>query len=132
MQPDPASGTSGKHPMRILIVDDHEIFRAAFRALLRTQGMDVIADVPAGSTAITTAIALRPEVAIVDVTPADDTGMGIVRRLATLPRSPGHRAHLERRPPPVRLPARRLPVRRQGRPPRRGDRSHRRYQEGPS
>jgi len=50
--------------------------------------MDVIADVPAGSTAITTAIALRPEVAIIDVTPADDTAMGIVRRLAALPDPP--------------------------------------------
>jgi CheY-like chemotaxis protein len=88
MQPDPASGPSGKHPMRILIVDDHEVFRAACRALLRTEGMDVIANVPAGSTAITTAIALRPEMAIVDVTPADDTGMGIVRRLAALPNPP--------------------------------------------
>ena len=88
MQPDPARGPSGKHPMRILIVDDHEVFRAACRALLRTEGMDVIADVPAGSTAIPTAIALRPEVAIVDVTPADDTGLGIVRRLAALPDPP--------------------------------------------
>ena len=88
MQPDPARGPSGKHPRRILIVDDHEVFRAACRALLRTEGMDVIADVPAGSTAIPTAIALRPELAIVDVTPADDTAMGIVRQLAALPDPP--------------------------------------------
>ena len=88
MQPDPPRGPSGKHPMRILIVDDHEVFRAACRALLRTEGMEVIADVPARGTAIATAIALRPEVAIVDVTPADDTGMGIVRRLAALPDPP--------------------------------------------
>ena len=88
MQPDPASAAGGRRPVRVLIVDGHEIFRAACRALLRTEGIDVIADVPAGCEAIMAAIALRPDVAIVDVTPADGTGFLIGRRLAGLPDPP--------------------------------------------
>jgi CheY-like chemotaxis protein len=53
MQPDTASAPDGgKKPTRILLVDDHEIFRAALCALLRTEGLDV-ADVRTGDAAIT-------------------------------------------------------------------------------
>jgi len=70
-----------------LIVDDHEISRAALRALLRTEGIDV-ADAQTGDPAITAAIAFRPDVVIVDVTPADPAGFLIARRLQALPDAP--------------------------------------------
>jgi CheY-like chemotaxis protein len=73
--------------MRVLIVDDHEIFRAAIAALLRTEGVDV-ADVATGEAAIAVAIAFRPAVAIVDVTPADATGFRIADLLRALPDAP--------------------------------------------
>lgn len=73
---------------RILIIDDHEVFRAACRALLRTQGINVIADVPVDEQAVTAAITLRPDVVIVDVTHTDSAGLGIARRLAALPNPP--------------------------------------------
>jgi DNA-binding response OmpR family regulator len=73
--------------MRILIVDDHEISRAALRALLRTEGADV-ADVGTGDAAISAAVAFRPDVAIVDVTPADPAGFLVARRLRALPGAP--------------------------------------------
>ena len=76
-----------KRAMRILIVDDHEISRAALRALLRTEGIDV-ADVKTGDAAITAAIAFHPDVAIVDVTPADHAGFLIARQLRALPDPP--------------------------------------------
>lgn len=84
MQPDPASAVGGRSPVRVLIVDGHEIFRAVCCALLRTEGIDVIAEVPAGDEVIAAATALRPDVVIVDVIPADDTGFRIARRLASL------------------------------------------------
>ena len=77
----------GKQAARILIVDDHEISRAALRALLRTEGIDV-ADVRAGDAAITATIAFHPDVVIVDVTPADPAGFDIARRLRALPDAP--------------------------------------------
>ena len=75
-------------PLRVLLVDDHPVSRAACRALLRTQGADVIADVAPGEEAIAIAEALWPDVAIVDVTPDDDRGVLIARRLRGLASAP--------------------------------------------
>ena len=72
-----------------MIIDDHEISRAAFCALLRSEGVDVVADLSAGRDALAMARALCPDVVIVDVTPAADTGFGIASRLrALLPAAP--------------------------------------------
>ena len=64
------AAANGTGPARIMIIDDHEITRAACRALLRTEGADVIADMPAGDQALAAAAALRPDVVVVDVSPA--------------------------------------------------------------
>jgi CheY-like chemotaxis protein len=74
--------------LRIMIIDDHEISRAAFCALLRSEGADVVADLGAGRDALAMVQALRPELIIVDVMPAADTGFGIARRLRALPAPP--------------------------------------------
>ena len=87
MPPDMASPLGGKRPTRILIVDDHEISRAALRALLRTEGIGV-ADVGTGDAAITDAIAFHPDVVIVDVAPADPAGFLVARQLEALPHAP--------------------------------------------
>ena len=87
--PTSASGSPGrKNAMRIMIIDDHEISRAAICALLRSEGVDVIADLSADRDALAMVQALRPEVVIVDVTPAAGTGFGIARRLRALQPSP--------------------------------------------
>jgi CheY-like chemotaxis protein len=87
--PTTAPGSPGRDSaMRIMIIDDHEISRAAIRALLRAEGIDVIADVSTGGHALAAARALHPEVAIVDVAPAADTGFGIARGLCGLPAPP--------------------------------------------
>jgi PleD family two-component response regulator len=87
MQPQAGTARSGARPSRILIVDDHEVSRAALRALLRTEGIDV-ADVRTGDAAITAAIAFRPDVVVVDVKPADPAGFLIARRLQALADAP--------------------------------------------
>ena len=87
----PAEGTQaadGTRPARIMIIDDHEITRAACRALLRTEGADVVADMAAGDRAIAAAAALRPDVVVVDVSPAADAGFGLARQLRALPHPP--------------------------------------------
>jgi two-component system, NarL family, response regulator DesR len=71
-----------------VIIDDHEISRAACRALLRTEGLDVVADLAAGDQPLTAARALRPDVAIIDVTPAASTGFSIADGLLALPAPP--------------------------------------------
>jgi DNA-binding NarL/FixJ family response regulator len=59
--------------MRIMLVDDYEISRAACRALLRAEGVDVVADLRASDDALAAARTLRPEVVIADVTPRSGT-----------------------------------------------------------
>lgn len=81
------SPTNGTWPARVIIIDDHEISRAACRALLRAEGIDVT-DVRASDQALTAARALRADVAIIDVTPAADTGFDIARQLRALPAPP--------------------------------------------
>ena len=81
------AGANGQRPMRVLLVDDHEISRAAITALLRTEGADV-AGTGTGEAAIAVAIAFRPAVAIIDVTPADATGFRIADQLQALPGGP--------------------------------------------
>ena len=84
-----APGTPGHNDaLRIMIIDDHEISRAAICAMLRSEGADVVADLSAGCDALAMARALRPEVIIVDVTPAADRGFGIARRLRALQPAP--------------------------------------------
>jgi CheY-like chemotaxis protein len=81
------AGANGQPPIRVLLVDDHEISRAAISALLRTEGADVTG-IGTDGTAIAVAIAFRPAVAIVDVTPADATGFRIADLLRALPDGP--------------------------------------------
>jgi CheY-like chemotaxis protein len=81
------AGANGHRPLRVLLVDDHEISRAAISALLRTEGADV-AGTGTGEAAIAIAIAFRPAVAIIDVTPADATGFRLAGLLHALPDGP--------------------------------------------
>src|SRR5215470_17291666 len=74
-------------PVRMLIVDDHEVSRAALRALLRTEGYDVI-DVRASDEAITVASTFRPGVAIIDVTPGRPAGFRVASQLRQLAHAP--------------------------------------------
>ena len=55
-------------PLRVLIVDAHEVSRAACSALLRTEGFSV-ADLAPGDHVIGLAQALKPEVVLIDAEP---------------------------------------------------------------
>jgi len=70
------------------MIDGHDISRAAFRALLRTEGMNVVSDLRASDDALAAASALRPDVAIVDVAPRADAAFDIARKLRALPSPP--------------------------------------------
>jgi len=74
--------------LRLLLIDDHDVSRAACRALLRTEGIDIIADLPVSDDAITAATELRPDAAIVDVTPEDERALTLARRLLAIQRPP--------------------------------------------
>lgn len=51
------------------IVDQHEVSRAAIRALLQTEGLEVVADVSTGEQALALADEVSPDIVIIDVGP---------------------------------------------------------------
>jgi DNA-binding NarL/FixJ family response regulator len=65
----------------VLIVDDHETFRSFARALLEGEGFDVIGEAGDGSSALSAAEELRPELVLLDVQLPDLSGFEVSRRL---------------------------------------------------
>jgi CheY-like chemotaxis protein len=53
--------------LSVLIVDPHEVSRAAIRALLQTEGLEVVADVATGEQALAVAGEQRADVVIIDI-----------------------------------------------------------------
>jgi DNA-binding NarL/FixJ family response regulator len=66
----------------VLIVDDHPSFRATARALLESEGFDVVGEARDGREALELAAALQPEVVLLDVQLPDSTGFEIAAELA--------------------------------------------------
>lgn len=73
---------------RILIVDDHEGFRAVARILLEGDGYEVVGEAGDGEAAVAAAIALSPAIVLLDVHLPDLDGFAVSVRLAALPRPP--------------------------------------------
>jgi CheY-like chemotaxis protein len=73
--------TLGWMPTRCLIVDDNEAFLAAARVLLERQGLTV-AIASTGAEALRQARSLRPDVALVDISLGEESGLDVARRLA--------------------------------------------------
>ncbi len=66
----------------VLIVDDHDGFRASARELLERQGFDVVAAVEDGEAALSAAARLRPDVVLLDVQLPGMDGFEVAERLA--------------------------------------------------
>jgi len=54
-------------PIRVVLADDHLIFRQALKALLEQAGLEVVADEPDGRAAVEAVWRLAPDVAVLDV-----------------------------------------------------------------
>ncbi len=70
-------------PLRAVIIDDHPISRSAVGALLRSEGVDVIAEFASSEATAETIRALRPDLVIVDARPGLDDGPDAARRAAS-------------------------------------------------
>lgn len=73
---------------RILIVDDHEGFRAVARVLLEGDGYEVVGEAVDGDAAVAAASALLPGIVLLDVHLPDTDGFAVSVRLAALPDPP--------------------------------------------
>jgi DNA-binding NarL/FixJ family response regulator len=74
--------------VRVLIVDPHDSFRCACKALLQTEGLAVEADLERYEGTEDIAIALRPDVVLIDVSPPQTEGQELARRLSQLSERP--------------------------------------------
>jgi DNA-binding NarL/FixJ family response regulator len=68
--------------LRLLVVDDHELYRMGIRSLLVPEGYKV-ADAPSGEVALRLARSFRPEVVIMDVNMPGTSGIEATRMLVT-------------------------------------------------
>jgi DNA-binding NarL/FixJ family response regulator len=68
----------------VLVVDDHQAFRASACALLDAAGFDVIGEAATGADAILEARRLKPDVVLLDVRLPDVDGFEVAHRLAEL------------------------------------------------
>ena len=69
-------------PIRLMLVDDHEIMRAGLRMLLGTQpDMEIVSEAGSGAEAIELAQAHKPDVILMDVAMPDMNGMEATRQL---------------------------------------------------
>jgi DNA-binding NarL/FixJ family response regulator len=67
----------------VLIVDDHPSFRATARALLESEGFDVVGEAENGQDALGAAQALGPDLVLLDVQLPDLDGFEVARRMSS-------------------------------------------------
>ncbi|WP_394428454.1 response regulator [Streptomyces sp. SGAir0957] len=82
--PEP-SGFSADRPIRILLLDDHEVVRRGLRDLLGAEpDMEVVGEAATAAQALVRGPALRPDVAVLDVRLPDGDGITVCRELRGL------------------------------------------------
>jgi two-component system, NarL family, nitrate/nitrite response regulator NarL len=77
---------------RSLIVDDNETFLASARRLLESQGVEIVGTATSGAEALDLAVALSPDLALVDVELGEEDGFALAGELRS--RSPATRVVL--------------------------------------
>jgi DNA-binding NarL/FixJ family response regulator len=69
--------------VRVLIADDHPVFRAGLRMLVeREDDMECVAEAGTAQEAVDSALALKPDVAVIDLRMPERSGIWATRRIA--------------------------------------------------
>jgi len=65
--------------MRVLLADDHALFRDGVRSLLEARGVEVVGEAGDGGQAVEAALRLRPDVVLMDITMPRMNGLEATR-----------------------------------------------------
>jgi len=68
--------------LRVLLVDDHDLFRTGLRSLLEEQGLQVVGEAESGNAALQLASELAPDVIIMDLKMPGLTGVETTREIS--------------------------------------------------
>lgn len=74
------------HPLRVMLVEDHDLVRSAIRSTLSVAGIDIVADVATAEEAMARVDRDRPDVMLVDIDLPGMSGIELVQELT--PRFP--------------------------------------------
>jgi DNA-binding NarL/FixJ family response regulator len=70
-------------PVRILIVDDHDVVREGVRSILKKRSdWEIAGEAASGMEALTQIEAVRPDVVILDITMPRMSGLDVARKIA--------------------------------------------------
>lgn len=70
--------------MRILVVDDHSLFRDGLTSLLKAAGYEIIGEAGNGETAVLEALRLRPDLILMDINMPKKDGLQALREIHQL------------------------------------------------
>ena len=68
--------------MRVLIADDHALFRAGLRGLLQARGFKVVGEAETGWQAVQLSARLHPDIVLMDLTMPELGGLAATRLLS--------------------------------------------------
>src|SRR5918992_1047763 len=70
--------------LRVMLVDDHDLFRTGLRNLLEEQGVQIVAEASEGATALTMVRELAPDIVVMDLNMPGMNGIEATREIARL------------------------------------------------
>jgi DNA-binding NarL/FixJ family response regulator len=72
------------HDVRVLIVDDHDLFRTGLRNLLEDEGVQIVGEAAAGHEALDIVRELAPDVVVMDLNMPGMGGVEATRHISTM------------------------------------------------
>ena len=69
---------------RVLLVDDHDLFRTGLRTLLEEQGVDIVGEARTGTQALTAVREVAPDVIVMDLNMPGISGVEAIRQMTMI------------------------------------------------